>query len=176
MKRMSATIALFAVPPAAGIAATPPQTPQAWIESVYGRFRNHGEPDYHGKAADQLFDPELAALEHKHQAQMDAGQDDFDDGNDLCAGCQETDYPTWKIDTSQQGADHAISTVLFKNEGETMTYRFWLRLTPAGWRISDFRMLGYSAAKQVPPGGFPSFKTQLQAAIKHAATQKPGSH
>ena len=146
------------------------------MEGLYGQFRNHGEPDYHSRAADKVFDPERAALEHKHQAQMDAGQADFDDGNDLCGGCQDTDRPSWKVATTQQGTDRAISNVQFTDAGQTTAYRFSLRLTATGWRISDFLMVRNTADRKAPPGGYPSFKTQLIASIRDAATRAKGSH
>ena len=142
-------------------------SPQGFMEALYGRF-NKGVFDYQGKEATAIFTPETAILTRKALAKETKEQDDSDDGNDFCE-CQDLDHPKWVITTAQQGASAATSKVLFTNNGRTITFKFWLKLTGAGWRVDDFQEVdsGWPASAHAIKT-LPSFKKNQQAELKAA--------
>ncbi len=134
------------------------------MEALYGRF-NGGLFDNRGKTAKAIFTPTTANLALRAWAKESREQDDSDDANDLCE-CQDLEHPKWVITTAQQASDTATSKVLFTNEGRTITFKFWLKRTPMGWRVDDFEDINDG----FPPDGKPkvlmSFKASQEGELK----------
>lgn len=98
---------------------------------------DHGEPDYAGRQAPQVFAPRLLALIRRDQATTPSGDVGILDGDPIC-DCQDPGgLKVRRLTLTAQGRQRARAKIILGFPGGTRTVELDLVANSAGWRISD---------------------------------------
>ncbi|MDQ2999956.1 MAG: YbjP/YqhG family protein [Fibrobacterota bacterium] len=134
-----------------------PASAKPFIAGLYESYQSPKEPDFLGKAADTLFDPDLLSLIRKDQklADVEVGILDYDPVCD----CQDFDISNVRIDAKKSGKSSLEAEVHFTNSGSEVNLGFTLKGDGKRWKIADIR-------SRSTPSLYRLLQTQLNSPAK----------